>query len=226
MSEPFDAGRYRRQNQTRGVVLRWWRALPCECVDPRSGEADAECTLCEADGRRYVEQFPISAFDGQPSRALVYQTQVEQQDAEWGPIKVGSTAISVMPDEMPITRLDRVVVPSLREARCDTVTRGAGADDALPFAPVAAVSRVEQNGVAFAATAWSLTLGNTLHWTGIARPAPGTRVTVFCEVNPVFVALDAGGHPRPSGSGGPLPRELVLTLAPRDPEARLQARLQ
>jgi hypothetical protein len=218
MAKRFETLKYRRQNQVYGVPVRWWRALPCECVDPDTDQPDDACNLCEANGRRYVEQqIKLSAFDGNPSRVLVGQTKIAMVDAEFGSIKEGSTQISVMPDEIDLARLDRVslIDPGLVETVRQIIERGEGLFDAVERTPVVSISLVIRsstvyvNGRDFASHEHGITW---LTGPDAIRPPEGVRYIVETQVRPVFTVLDVQSSARQSGSdGGLLPREFVLT---------------
>lgn len=225
MENAFDSRKYRRQNQKYGVPIRWWKALPCECRDPVSGasgvdESGAECELCIGNsGLRYIEQaIPNSVFDGQPCRALVFRTQFEMHDAEFGQIPQGSTGISVLFDELALARGDRVMPldGQFRAIAREVLTRGAGDLTALSKSPVLAVSLLTANGVIYALGRDFAIRENAdgIEWLtgpGSMRPDAGERVSIEYAVRPIYTLLDGPNAARQESSdGGALPYEFVL----------------
>jgi hypothetical protein len=217
MPKRFDPRKYRRQNQVYGVPVRWWKAQICDCVDPSTGAPSETCTLCEANGRRYIEQtIPLSSFDGKPCRALLFETETELVDHELGAIKQGSTAIAVMPDELPLTRLDRIMPIDAQfvEGKRQTVQRGADAIDRLENRPVISIPWVARRE-----TVYQLGRDYVVHETGIEwldgpgaiAPDAGQMYAIEYQAGITFTLVDVHATIRANGDGGALPVEFVLT---------------
>ncbi len=217
--KPFDTAKYRRQQQLYGQPVRWWKALPCECVNPITGQRDAACVLCEKDGHRYEEQQVPDGYDGQPARVLPYETTTAQKDEEFGLIQVGQTAVSVMPDEFDLARKDWLALLEMQELARQIVARGGGDVDTLPYRSVAKVSAITQGAgesleLYTPGVDWELQ-GESVRWLSGHRPAEGTRYSVQLWFNPLWVCVNLDTKMQGMGSDDkPLPREWILVLKP------------
>jgi hypothetical protein len=202
-----DAEKWRARHRQRGERYRWFKALRCGCESPR------QCAQCDADGRVYIEQaMPVKA------RALVHSTQTEMTDKEFGVFPQGSTMISVMPDESPLVRLDRVVLTERRRTVRAEVTRGAtsagtGNSDAFIHAPVVAITDVRKGATVYALDVDYVLTESGLTWLGSNKPANGERFAVEYAYTPTYVFLEQNDKPpRPDHEGVFMPQRGLLMM--------------
>lgn len=218
MATPFKSRKYRLQNQRYGTLVRWWKAFPCECIDPVSGQSSGDCALCERDGRRYVEQVIANGLDTKPARVLCYESRGEISDTPFGPLPIGTAMMSVFPDLMPVARLDRVALLNRRhEPRRLILTRGATDFDALDFAPVAGILSARQNDAIVAPAHYALN-DDRIQWMGATRPALGTRYTVEYQTLELMYCAHRVKSYGLDPDGVPLQDEWALSLKPRENE--------
>jgi hypothetical protein len=209
--KPFDSRRYRRQNQERGQQVRWWAAIPCECVDPPTGQRDSNCTLCEKDGFRYLEQEIPDGIDGRPARAIFYETTVAHQDAEFGLIQVGQTAVSVFRDEIDLRRKHILVGLHFVEPEGKVVVRGSGDIDVLTTGVVKSISLVTQGAMVYGPDLHYRPTETGIEWIHATRPAPGSRYSVAFDFHPRYVVLDINTQLQEMGSDErPLMTDFIL----------------
>lgn len=217
MTKPFDSRKYRLQNQRYGVVARWWKATPCECIDPATGQSTGDCQLCEQDGRRYSEQTLPAGEDNQPARVLVYESRGEIQTTEFDALPVGTSMISLFPDLMPVARLDRFALPGRWEAQRQVIKRGSSDFDKLAFGPVAGIARIAQNDGIIASANYRVNselASARIEWTGATRPAEGTNYSVeYHAYTPYYAAYRVKTYGMGS-DGRPLQDEWALSMKP------------
>ena len=220
MATPFKSRLYREQNQRYGVPVRWWKAFPCECIDPVTGQSDVNCPLCERDGRRYIEQSLPNGLDGRPARVLVYESREAIAGTDFGPLPTGTLMMSSFPDLMPVARLDRVALLDRGKMRRQVITRGAGTEsdsdfDALDFTPVRDIISITQGAVLIAAANYQMT-DDGVRWTGATRPAAGTRYTVDYASYLIHVCEHRVKDYGTGADGQPLQNEWALSLKPME----------
>lgn len=152
---------YRQMNRDRGQPYRWWKAHRCYCWNPRTGEYDRDCPDC-SHGFIYEEQSVDAAW-----KCLVWDSEMEISDHEFGPLPIGTAMISVMPDETPLSRYDRIGLPLSPLDERPILTRaseGAGLLDTLPFQDVSKIEDVRRGLLAYRdGTDYQLT-GNSIEW--------------------------------------------------------------
>lgn len=115
----------RQQIRLQGETVRWLRAMPCNCYNPRTNSYDRSCTLCSF-GQVYTEETLAAGV-----RVLVGQLQTSYEHPEFGIIKVGSLFVRTMPDEILLGNLDRLVLTRRRLLTRETLTRGETDSDSL-----------------------------------------------------------------------------------------------
>lgn len=198
---------WRARHRKRGETYTHQAALRCPHTDARS------CTLCERDGYIYESQSVPSG-----AKILVWNSQADMQVQEFGVIPAGSTLISYMPDEMALSRLDRITLTQRGESTQERVTRGATATDALLLPPVVELLEVRDAAMVYEdGVSYQLT-GNTIEWLvadegdpAIPQPAEGTPYTVWYSYRPTYVFLGAVIEPsRPDADGAPMPQHVAL----------------
>lgn len=219
MAAPFPSYRYRLSNQQRGKPIKWWKSVPCECVDPTTGLRDARCTMspsCERDGRRYTQQEIPLGVDGAPALALVSETRQIITPEGFAALEAGSSTISVFDDLMPMSRLDRVALLDRFETHREVIVRGAvGTPDPLTFFSFANYLHCSQGSREFDSDDFGINGAGRVTWFGNPdEPKPGSRYTIEYLHFPLFYVAH-GLTNRGLGSDGlPLPREWVLSAQP------------
>lgn len=190
--------RFRAFHRARGESYRWLKASRTD--NPRGVGA------AERDGRIYVEGFVDPSW-----KALIHQTDVAYEDKEFGLIAKGTAAISVMPDETFLARLDRVILTERRLLSRALVSRGAGLTDKLAFAPVVLLVAVRKNTTEYApGTDYKLT-GDTVEWLNGHGPGEGEKYSVEYTYCPTYVFIGSDRAPR-AGDAGLLPQRGALLL--------------
>lgn len=190
--------RFRAFHRARGEAYRWLKASRTD--NPRG------VPTAERDGRIYVEGFVDPRW-----KALVHQTDVAYEDKDFGLIAKGTAAISVMPDETFLARLDRVILTERRLLSRVLVTRGAGQTDKLILTPVVSLVSVRHNSTVYVAgTHYKLT-GDSVEWLNGHGPAEAEKYTVEYTYHPTYVFIGSDRAPR-AGDAGLLPQRGALLL--------------
>lgn len=202
---------HRQQHRDLGESLRWLKALHCRCYDPVTRACDPTCA-CGHDqqGMVYIEQALDPLF-----KALFSQTRQALVDPQFGLIEVNSLRISVLPDELPLARLDRVILIERQLTARPVLVRGTGmALDALTNTPVVAVQSIQQDTTTYApGVDWQLN-GNSIEWLpGGQAPAAGSRYRVEHTYQPTYSFLGLEDNTTRCAPGAaPLPMCGVLSL--------------
>ncbi len=190
----FNPEHYRVLHRKRGERYRWFRAMP-------SGLSTAELREfegAERDGHIYVEQsIPDDA------RALVSQTTEEVQSEEYGLFPVGSTRISVMPDESYFGRLDKIILTDRRFVSRVVLTRGATALDVLPRGYVQSITEVRRGTTVYVQGVDYQMDASGVTWLDNA-PTVGETYAVDYQYSPVYLWLRISTQPPRIGSDGNL----------------------
>lgn len=193
----------RKFHQRRGERIRVWQSyLAPEGATGPNGE------LREANGRIYVEQ-PLK--DG--VRALIWNGQKQVQTEQWGVITVGTTMISVMPDEIHLARSYRVLPLWPNRAQIGQCLLVAGVSQ-LPQRWASAINRVLCNGNEVGDYQLDV---NDSDGTSRLLNLPASTCSVEFKYQPVYVWNDLENRSAPMGSDGvPLPQigELVQETGP------------
>lgn len=194
------ADRWRARHRKRGETYRWLKAIKAPDTSRGSGAPEG--------GWYYVEQEV-----GADWRALVDQTTKAIESPEFGLIEAGATMFHVMPDEAYVGRMDRIILTQ-RALRGDAIlTRGDTEYDALPDAPVMAITAAYAgDGPYVAGTDYVLDAGR-IKWLANA-PATGTKYAMEYCYNPTYTCLGAAPDrmPRPGQGGALMPLRVLLTL--------------
>lgn len=201
MAAPYiNAEKWRARIRKVGSPFRWWKAVPVE--DPRT------VTGAEENGRLYVEQTVDSAW-----RALLYQTEVDYEDKEFGLIAKGTAAIMVMPDEAFLSRLDRVCFTDRKQLSRGLIKRDSSSTDSLIFKPVESVVSVRQGTTVYTpGTDYNL-VGDTISWlVSGAHPATGDKYSVEYLYQPVYEFIGSDKAPMPDRNGTMMPQRGALLL--------------
>lgn len=223
MTQPFDSRRYRFQNQKSGKPVRWWKAFPCECVDPATGLRDEVCRAsppCNADGRRYEEQELPVGIDGGSLKVLVSETKQEITAEGFGLLQAGSTVISLFRDLMPAARLDRVALLDRFETHREVLVRGAlDETDALTYPAYANYLSCRQNRMGggvdeFNSDHFGVALSGRVRWFGPIQPAHGSRYTIEYLHFPMYYVARCLANRGDGSDALPLPSDWVLSGQP------------
>jgi len=186
----MNAAEWRRWHRQRGESYRWLKGIPVPEGTPGR----------EQNGRLYVEVALDPAI-----RGMFHNTTVDMEDAEFGLIRKGATAFSVMPDETPMARLDRVILTQREMLVREVVSNGTLAQ---PY--VAAVVEIRQGTTVYARDTDYTVTGRTINWTGAA---PSGAYSVEYTFNPVFVVVPQSDQlPRPDRYGVLMPQRGALML--------------
>lgn len=202
--EPF-----RQQMRRQGQRVRWFKAMPCSCYDPGRNYYDRTCTKCSF-GQVLWEQTLDAGV-----RVLISQLKKSYEHPQFGIIEAGQCSISVMPDELLLGNLDRLVLLDRRELQRERVLQPEDPEEA----PVLAQDYpIELRMVCDDTTQFEVgadvtldTADGSLTWLDNA-PAPGKLYAVEYFCNPVFWFINAEETP-PSHNptfGGELPQRGFL----------------
>jgi len=203
-----------------GETIRWFRASPCDCRDPRDPDFGDHrgCEKCEH-GYVYTEQvIPTGA------RAMVTMVRREQIHPDLGFIARGDLMCVTMPDEIPLGNWDKIVLLERTIPAKEIVTKG---EDVLRHTYPSSVTMVSAGEVMFtrwtpgdgedepAAGDWSFDVATgtiTWHEDG-ASPEEGAVYAVEYLFHPVFwYDGSAITVPRPVADIGFLPQSGRLSL--------------
>lgn len=121
-----------------GERVEWWQALPCDCRDPGDPTYGDErsCDKCERGYVYRLQKLPAGA------KALIVRQRREYLHSEVGMIRVGDLTITTMPDEIPVSDFDKIVLLDRAATKKEILRRGATASDALGEAHPVAVQTV------------------------------------------------------------------------------------
>lgn len=120
-----------------GMRVRYYRAFPCPCRNPATGDFARDCALLQAGECNGAIAYREQTL---PGAARVYFDRAKKtvDDSELGLITVGDMMAYAMPDEVPLERGDRLVVLDWFLETREVRQRGDSDRDALiqkfPFA--------------------------------------------------------------------------------------------
>lgn len=165
---------FRAQMHEHGKVFRWWKAYDAEQGGAIPG------AVHERNGRAYVEQtLPAGA------KCFLHSTKFDMMDEQFGLLPAGSTAISVMPDEVELSRLDRLRVPDVLRLQGESLTR-TGTNAVLLYPP-SQILKVFSGGAEVSPTAYEMTPSGLL-WK-IGAPAVGASFSIEYRFVPTWEFL-------------------------------------
>lgn len=202
---------HRQQHQDLGESLRWLKAVHCRCYDPVTRTCDPNCDYGHDQyGMVYIEQVVDPSF-----KALLAQTRQALVDPQFGLIGVNSLRLSVLPDELPLARLDRVILIERQLTARPVLVRGTGTTlDALANTPVVAVHSAQQDATTYMpGVDWQLN-GGRIEWrAGGQAPNAGSRYRVEHTYQPTYSFLGLEDNTTRCAPGAaPLPLRGVLSL--------------
>jgi hypothetical protein len=223
----FNVERHRDFIRRRGEPIEFWKALPCSCRNPISGEWDRSHPVCDGTGYLYTQQ-PVSAY-----RGLVRNVSLDQVLASFGSLRVGDITCTTMPDEIPIAVGDLVAVPSRTFRVTDTRVRARGNPqidsmlDPLRHERVSSIARVwdathgdyTQNGEGVENPEYELS-GHAVKWLppggAVHNPSRDAVYSVEYYAYATYIAIPERLMSRRSVGGTAMPQRVVLRL--RNPE--------
>jgi hypothetical protein len=112
---------FRQQLRRQGEQVRWLKALPCDCYDPRQNhDAQRGCTRCDH-GQVYRDQGLVWALVGNLKRGMLHP------DLGW--LDESTVTITTMPDEAMFGTFDKIVLAGRVALQRARLHRG---EDLLP----------------------------------------------------------------------------------------------
>jgi hypothetical protein len=203
-----DVEKWRIRHRKRGERYLWFKAVRKTTNSATHNEyARNKANAGGTDGIVYVEQ----AMDAR-WRALVHSTDKDIQDAEFGFIPAGTTSISVLPDETPLSRHDHIVLTDRRLTVAEAVRRGSGTIDVLQQSRVVSITSVNQLDGVFVQGVDYVQSGDAIEWLTNNKPALDSIYNVQYSYSPVYIFLDSHQVPRPDKNGKLMPQRGVLIL--------------
>jgi len=214
----FEVAVHREFIHRRGESIRWYRSMPCACLDVMGGTHDRQCSICGGIGYRYERQNPTS------DKALVRQVDEERQFRSYGQLQVGNITITTMPDELPIGEGDLIDLVE-RRFRHSEVINHTGLTDAVHWQPVVELIEVRSLTKTYA-------IGDDEGQVGIAEdgggiiwhceegapvlPPAGERLTVVYGWCPRYIVMPGMVTTRRSVGGTSMPQRVAAKLWNRD----------
>lgn len=221
-SRGFVVDDFREQYAQHGEGLRWFKAFQSSRNDARTNsyQRNVGAGASSGDsGRKWQEQ--TTALNGVPIsdvRVLVWEASEQIADANFGRAVKNVTRISAIPDEVKLSRGDRIVLtaPARALLEQDTLKRGTSTVDALPLFPVAHIARVWDEARVYVAGTDYTKSSNNITWlagAGVQSPASGARYNIEYARQPVY-EFSFGDEQliRPDVEGNGLPQRGQLML--------------
>jgi len=191
--------------QAQGELIRWLKALPCQCYDPSQNyDGQRNCSLCDH-GWVYRDQGTQQGLVANQKRSVLHP--------ELGWITQEDVTLTVMPDELRFGRFDKVVLLARTNLARELLHRGA---DVLGQAYPVAVNEVADGTLVYVAGTdycVNLTTGVVTWMTG----GPTNVYAVEYTYRPLFWFAESELRPgRPTGAGEVMTpqRGLLLTAPP------------
>lgn len=186
-----------------GYSFRYWESFDARGLAPSFSGPNGE--VASRDGQLYIER------DVSGLKVMLWQTKQELDSPEFGLIRVGTTMVSYMPDQMALARNDRLLILSTAKTLTvkRTVTATGTATTVLPdFYPVE-VLRVLADGEFLNPSQYSLN-GNVISWQGTP---PNSQLLLRLNIYPLYKFLGNVDQRGPMGRDGrSLPASGALTL--------------
>lgn len=181
-SSGMTAEDFRREYRKHGRPVRWWKALHVGVGNTGPGDIRPE-----ANGYCFIEQETLK--DGETALAglkvaIFWSTQGGVPHQEFGYVRMDSTEVGVLPDEIELSRMDRLCPADVSVRRNVQITKVSGTHDLLPFKPVAEIVSIMANGVVLSAASYEVE-ARGIHWLS-AIPSVGTKLIVEYRDNPLF----------------------------------------
>ena len=192
-----------------GEQIRWLRRLPCPCTNPETREAERDCTRCG--GSRYMhEERAITAY-----RALVTNQMPRELIGQLGQFQIGDVLCQTMPDEIPLSQFDVVIVPGRIEEDAALLVKGSS--EALPAWPVVELIVVSDGATEYeVGTDGELAADEkTISWIG-AEPDEGATYSVRYRYAPTYDVLEMLPHRRKLVGDVRLPQAVTLRMRTMD----------
>ena len=196
----LDAEEFRDLLHDEGEALLWLRARPHTCLNPAENVSTRDCT-CD---NGYVYDATITGV------GVIQGVKREYMDPQFGLVRVGDCRMLTMPDEIPASEMDKIVLGDRVEPQKEIVKRGATARDGLrnPYC-VDLLNVYDATGDYVVGTDCVLD-NNGVKWLQNA-PAAGVNYGVRYEAKPLFYVLGIEiGIPRPQGTKF-MPMRCLLT---------------
>lgn len=171
---------YRQQYRLHGRPVRWWKAhpIPAGTIGPNGEPRDTN-------GHYYVEQ--SQAVGGKPlseARAIFWSTMTSVPHREFGYVAQAMTEIGVLPDEIYLSKFDRIAPSDIEWLARNLVTRGSHEHDRLPNKPVTNILSVVVNGELMDSDDYRAT-ENGILWENNA-PSGNSKYSVKYSYHPLF----------------------------------------
>ena len=196
--------------ESQGETVRWFQGLPTSTYDPKTNYVGTPGTTVQH-GNYYRE--PKA---GTTLKAIIATVRRSINSPEFGWIQVGELTCTTMPDAIPITDGDYLVLTGREQVAKERLTVGA---DTLSQPYPAAVLQVSDDSRVYVATTdytVNLTTG-VISWThGGHAPAANAPYAVAYQYHPLYWYV-AGDQqvPRPTPlTTTRMPLRGVLTLKP------------
>lgn len=170
--------------EQKGYRLTHYRAMPCFCLSPDTGQPDPNCSYC-TNGWQYWGEEEI--------KGVVTGFTTEKQFAEGGQFLLGSMRLTINHDVV-VGYHDRIVhqdsvMPFAESLVCS------GTTDRLRFVPTGIERIIGANNAAYAATTDYTLSGRTITWVSSGMPAVkhgpavGARFSVSYLTHPTWLVL-------------------------------------
>lgn len=197
-----------------GQKIRYWRASPCPCNNPQGGDYSRACPYGCQYGFLYEE-----VTLGPAVRAYIYSSKSSILHPDLGWIKVATTMIETMADEIYLSRGDKILSVDAQYVARETRRRGSSDSDELSQLFAFAIDAlIVQSASYVPGTDYQLQTDNatgvsTINWIGNS-PSEGTVYSVLYKYRPMFWCVgDPMTPPRPSQFNGvPLVQKSELSL--------------
>jgi hypothetical protein len=207
---PLTTASFRLALRLHGEQVRWLKAMPCSHVNAALNyDEGGSCPDCEH-GFRYREMTLPSG-----ARALVQTVRRAQAHPDIGIFMQGSLQVTVMPDEIPLSQFDKLVLTEREQQARERVVRGAGGSDALAHPYPARVVEVSDDETVYQAGAdyaFDDEKGVITWIEGGKAPQAGATYSCLYMYHPVYWFVTGEiTVPRPAETGGFLPLRGFLT---------------
>lgn len=166
-----------------GERIAWWRASPCSCYDPATNyDGQAGCDLCEH-GYIYRQQKADEQL-----RGIVEQVRREHIHPDFGVVQVGDLLLMTMPDEVPVSTWDKIVLLDREYEDWDRLVKGSRDSITNPGDYVGKVREVSDSGKVYGeGEDWEFTSPDTITWLdGGSAPSAGVVYAVLFVRRPTF----------------------------------------
>jgi hypothetical protein len=207
----FDPEVWRDRLDRRGETIRWLMRMTCPCVDPATQRATKACPRCGGTKWLFVEKTVTG-----------YRAHITEQAPQWaftgtGQYQMGDIFCQTMPDEIPLSHLDVVILTTRYEE--DTAVLKRGTNDRLNRWPCTELVAVTTVATAYVPdTDCELSAdGRTITWL-TTGPATGTQYTVRFRYEPTYDVLPQLPHRRKQVDGVRLPQAVGLRQRTVTPE--------